>query len=463
MPRLFDGVNDWVKLSLGQCNVTFGTMAAMVRRNADGVLHSLWNTVDSTGQTRLSLALSAGNEIRWGSDPPGGSALSPTIRVVAADGWSLVVVGKATGTATPRFHRYKFSTGVWTHENASGTVGNANAVPGGNLELGANSNGASTFLNGDMEVVGCWGRVLSDQEVENLAFGLPGWLSAAPNGLWLLDQSLTTQKIIDWTVGGANESVLTGTAVGTVNAPFSRFARISVQNSGFVQSLPTAFPAKVVSNPRSRVRAKGRHLWLRFGTIAWDSYTRLPGEVTSGLGRAESSVGESQHVWAERASDGAAVAPYWEVRSGAATLRRALTACHFLTWLPAGLADGRVLVTLVLGSKLTSPGVGIYFRGSADDEGLLFTAVSTTAWQWGRLIVGAYTSIQQVASPVTLVAGTRYRLEIRFRGSQVSAYLNGTQIGNNEWINAYQTERRHGLYCYQDTGHSFDNVQMFRN
>ena len=56
-------------------------------------------------------------------------------------------------------------------------------------------------------------------QVEALAGSLQAWYQVQPKGLWVLDQAATTQKVPDWTGGGANESALVGTTVGTSSVP----------------------------------------------------------------------------------------------------------------------------------------------------------------------------------------------------------------------------------------------------
>jgi hypothetical protein len=156
------------------------------------------------------------------------STETPTLTVLATDGWVLIATGKATGTATPRAHKYRYDTNAWTHENHFDGIANSTA-PGSDGTVRFGEMAASSFFIGDMLLLGLWNYKLSDAEVETLPFTLQAWLTTQtpPVGLWLLDQSATTQNVIDITGGGANQSLLTGTAVATNHPPvFNRYGGI---------------------------------------------------------------------------------------------------------------------------------------------------------------------------------------------------------------------------------------------
>lgn len=218
MARTFDGTDDRVRVSAGGLSAfTFGTILLVMRRNS-----TAWNGLvvgHNSGGTSLwglELGPNAGVDDRLFYLSNANSRKS-TFTITNADGWILAGAGKATGTAAPRFHKLVYSSNTWTHEDANdGTVGDntgtTSVVSIGDWEL-------SDFLAGDVALVGVWKRLLTDTEVEQLAYSLQDWYAAAPDALLVLDQSATTQNVIDATGGGANQSSITGTSIATTSLP----------------------------------------------------------------------------------------------------------------------------------------------------------------------------------------------------------------------------------------------------
>lgn len=139
-----------------------------------------------------------------------------TLTLLVADGWCLVAVTKASGTTTPRFHKYVFSSNTWTHDNGTGTIADP-GTPATNAFLGAN--GSVDYWDGDIEIIGSWNTAMSDAQIETLAFNLSSWFQVTPKGIWPFYQQAIGQKVLDITGGGANESAITGTTVGTSSVP----------------------------------------------------------------------------------------------------------------------------------------------------------------------------------------------------------------------------------------------------
>lgn len=214
MARTFNGTTEFISGSIGDAAATTGiTIAALIRRNVNGTSHCVWNANTALNTPKLALYLFSTNVIVFETD--GGNALS-TMTVLTAEGWCLVAGTKAAGTATPRFHKYVYGTDAWTHQNGGATVPNVAATNTG-WQIGKYSTNA--WFNGDIELVGVWKRDLSDAEIETLPFTLQSWYAAAPNGLWHLDQSLTTQNVVDATGGGASQTAITGTTIAASQLP----------------------------------------------------------------------------------------------------------------------------------------------------------------------------------------------------------------------------------------------------
>jgi hypothetical protein len=215
MARTFNGTSDKIDLALGAVPaLATTTIAAICRRTTAAVDAAIFSNNVAAGWTLYVINSGAGaNANKLAIHNGTTDVQGPTL--VTADDWCLIAVTKATGTTTPRFHKYVYSTDTWTHVDASGTLANSGAASTSN-RIGDDG---GDFFKGDIASVGIWDAQLVDAQVESLASSLPAWFQAQPKALWLLDQSATTQKVVDIAGGGANESALTGTTVATGSVP----------------------------------------------------------------------------------------------------------------------------------------------------------------------------------------------------------------------------------------------------
>lgn len=166
----------------------------------------------------------------------GNSTTNSSAAVATTGEWNMIAVSKATGTATPRFHSYRYSTDGLTQEDGGGTLGNS-GTPATSVYLGSPS--ANFGFNGDYAVAAYWNVVLTDAQVQLLSYDLANWFAAAtPKAMWVLDQGATGTKVLDITGGGANESSLAGSSVSTNAVPVWNIGAgpIAVQKS-FQKSL----------------------------------------------------------------------------------------------------------------------------------------------------------------------------------------------------------------------------------
>jgi hypothetical protein len=218
MARLFDGTNDEIRTSIGGIVGTGAiTMAAIMRRNST-VYNGVIGLHTSGGTATYSIEIADGT----GSlDFSGNVNWSPGITVVNADGWVLIAVTKASGTVAPRGHKYVYSSDTWAHNNSASNTANGASVSGGTVRFGEWQD-VDDFA-GDIAIAGVWDRVLTDAEIENLAFTKEAWHAAAPAGLWLFDQQAVAQSVSDLTGGGANQSTITGTALSTNSVPIFNY------------------------------------------------------------------------------------------------------------------------------------------------------------------------------------------------------------------------------------------------
>lgn len=218
MARNFNGSASITLATGGLGSFTFGTMVALCRRTDNNNWHGIVTTIQAGGganEVYLDIAPSshASAGAIWSSF--GGVDNSGTLKFLAADGWCVVAATKASGSQTPRYHKYVVSSATWTHQNGGGAVSDGTATSTGTEMIGAV---ATDMLNGDVAAVALYSRVLADQEIESLAGAWETWLSYQPAGAWLLDSD-AVNSLIDWTGAGANQSAVTGTTVQAASVP----------------------------------------------------------------------------------------------------------------------------------------------------------------------------------------------------------------------------------------------------
>lgn len=215
MARTFNGGTNQLRCSVGASGLTGAfTIGAWVRRNTNNTWDVLFSQHTSTG---LVLAVEISDtdaltlEINGSADRAGQTGITNT-------DWQFLAVGKATGTATPRFHRWT-AAGGWSHVNGGGTQGNPPGTPN-SLRHGEYSGTTNDNLDGDIEVSVAYKRLLSDADVEASAFTLSGMLVEGPSGLWLFRQGDVAQTLRDITGGGANQASISGTTVTSRSCPY---------------------------------------------------------------------------------------------------------------------------------------------------------------------------------------------------------------------------------------------------
>ena len=251
MIRNFDGVDDEIRCSIGSCNIGFGTFAVILKRGAINAWHAPIGIHNSSGTATFTIEISNGNLLKLNRDG-GAAASTSTFTVLATDGWVLLAATKATGTATPRFHKYVFSTGVWTHQNGDATLANGGSATGGTVRFGEWQD--TDDLNARLACGGIWGTALSDTAVEDLALTFDNWTGSSPVGCWKLNQTLTSTTLTDLTGNGANETTITGTSVVNESPPLLDFEdgpavmSVATTNGGTASATPVInLPTDIIS------------------------------------------------------------------------------------------------------------------------------------------------------------------------------------------------------------------------
>lgn len=211
MARTFDGTNDEIRVSIGNCNITGAiTMVVVFKRNST-VYNGLMALHTSGGTATYAMEIQANpqNTVDFTGK------LDATIgAIVSADGYVLLACDKAAGTTTPRAHKYVYGTNAWTHSNFGSTLADQASVAGGTVRFGEWQD-VDDFA-GDIAIAAIYNTQLSDAQIEMLAHDLDAWYALQPVGLWIFDQGSEAYNLVDLTGGGANQSTITGTTVSTV-------------------------------------------------------------------------------------------------------------------------------------------------------------------------------------------------------------------------------------------------------
>jgi len=308
--REFDGIDDEVIMAVGALSgVTHGTLAILVKRLSDDSPDTLIGFANSTGDQyqRLTVAwLSApNNDLLYATT--NAAAMNVADKEVGV--WRLIVVRKVTGTASPRFSMYRFSTGVWVH-SAAATVDNA-VAPGA---------GGAVRFRGIFDPVphariaarAYWSNSLpwsadaaGDMAIENagLHTALQNWVDAAPGALWGFDQATVSTAVADLTGNGADQTSITGTVVVTGDDPPG--FDFTLSGGGITGSGTAAAPAAQVSGTGTiTVTGTGQA-----DTLAAVTSGQAAVEVAAGGSAVASPAAVSGAATVTAASNGAATAP----------------------------------------------------------------------------------------------------------------------------------------------------------
>lgn len=240
MARTFNGSTDHIDCAAGGIvALKPGTLAMILRKTgAPGTYQvpvDLGGTAASDpDHSYIALGVGGGDTVDFWDGA--NDNFTPTIRISTTEGWCLLVVSKAAGANLPRFHKYSYATNSWTHENGTTTARDATTPTGINFGC-ERDGGVDGNFQGDLACVGLWNVVLTDAQVEALAFTLEPWFQVNPVGLWLFDQDKTTQKVVDLSGNGANESALTGTTVSTSSVPVFNYGGPAVWTPTIVVSV----------------------------------------------------------------------------------------------------------------------------------------------------------------------------------------------------------------------------------
>ena len=228
MPRTIDATDDKITLALGACGFVFGpgSMAFIGFLGAATPVQQFGGVGDASGSNYYGLSASGADVFRAKIGTT--TATAPTI-VTTGGQWQMLGASKASGSTAVRFHKYLYSTDTPSHEDDNVSISDS-GTPATSVFLGSDGVTTTDAMDGDLAIFAVWNVVLSDAQFEALPFSLAAWFAVQPKGIWLLDQDSTSQKVLDLSGGGANETGLTGTTVGTRSMPvFSYGAPILIR------------------------------------------------------------------------------------------------------------------------------------------------------------------------------------------------------------------------------------------
>jgi hypothetical protein len=185
------------------------SVAAIVKRtgaDGGGSTYSWFCRFQNTGADSFPLglldpALAGTNLVITTWDGATEVQADPTITTVLNE-WYLVGVSKASGTATPRYHIYRYSTAQWEHGNFGGSIGNY-AAPDQGIVWGLEG---GEGLVGNLLIGAIWDSNVADGTFETLAFNMPAWVTAAPKEGYRFDRTSAITPFVGTGTQSANGS-----------------------------------------------------------------------------------------------------------------------------------------------------------------------------------------------------------------------------------------------------------------
>jgi hypothetical protein len=235
--RVFDGVDDEIRVATGAANPTGELAIWMVaRRTATGVWGAPFAGHNSGGAYQWTFGFDQLDRAAFFVVAGGGIAVTSfgTGTFGNSATWYLMAYTKAAGVNAGRFHYKALAAGAWTHVAGvtSGdslptiTPGNPATIAGGTIRFGEAQD--TDDFNGRLAHAGLAGGAganLSDAAVESTFSGLSTAAAVAfangfaIKGAWDFTQADTATDVTDLTGGGANETIVNGTTAATGDMP----------------------------------------------------------------------------------------------------------------------------------------------------------------------------------------------------------------------------------------------------
>lgn len=218
--REFNGSTDTIHWAIDALSgMTFGTAAAIIKpvTTANAVHISAIHNSGGTFQATV-LGYSTSGAVDRAFMFSGGFANSNNDSLNEGP-WYLVVVRKATGSATPRFSIYNFTGATWAHQNGSTALGDWTSG-GASGTIRTEVEGVERF-HGRIATSALWSNEVhwsadttGDAQIEaaGLEDSLQSWINEAPDALWAFNQA-STSIAVDDLIANCDQTSLTGTTV----------------------------------------------------------------------------------------------------------------------------------------------------------------------------------------------------------------------------------------------------------
>lgn len=218
--REFNGTSDDLVQNLGAAtSMTFGTAAMLLKFSTVTSFRSLFH-FNNSSYTFVSAPLDLTNFSTFSTFYSTGSDSGFS---VSTSVWYLVIIRKATGSATPHYSVFNYNTSSWTHGNhTGGAEANATAAGAGGRS-GFAFQGSSDFFGGRVAARAAWADTLpwsadGTGDTNLIAAGLhtsaANWLTSNPSVFWLYNQDSTGTNVPDSSSGGTGTQIsITGTTV----------------------------------------------------------------------------------------------------------------------------------------------------------------------------------------------------------------------------------------------------------
>lgn len=253
--RDLNGSSDYITLSAGTvpAGISAGdfTLAFIGSLDTVGRWNTLIDLLTSGNANEFDFVVTSSNVLSLVRGSGGAGGTVGTVTGIGT-GAQYLSISKASGTQAPVGRRYIYSTDAWTHTTSGSTMPNASGAVA-KIVLGAFENTAD-FIDGQYAAAVVWDRVVPQDEQMNFPFSLLAILASNPVALVLLDQSSTSQKIVDLTGHGANESAIVGTSVSTTSLPvFSYGAPMWIADAASAGGGGTTTPLTLSASTASSV------------------------------------------------------------------------------------------------------------------------------------------------------------------------------------------------------------------
>lgn len=319
--RVLDGTSADIQRAPGALSgMQYGTVGITLKRGATGGPHDYFVAHNSAGTAQWALYFDTGDAASWWTTSGSGG---PTLSSTTA--WLTIITRKASGSSTPRWSVYNHTTAAWTHTAGNAAIAEGTA-PGASGTYRFSWEGTE-FFNGNAAVGAAWSNRLpwsadaaGDTAIEasGLPWALRHWVTAQPDALWVFDQQIIEQPVLDRTGKGAHQSTRTGTTVTWDTPP------------GLDLRSPETVRVKATASGLTPV---GKDLALQWDVRAavgdpvqaiWDVRQAI-GDPVALQWDVRAAVGDTaQLIWDTRAAIGDDVQLIWDVASALTAVGKAL-------------------------------------------------------------------------------------------------------------------------------------------